>query len=246
MPETQATPRFQCRHIHASGHRCASPSLRHETFCYFHHSTRKPIAQQELALRRGKQATFRLPEPEDRTAIQLAIGEILHRLAANDLDNKRAGLMLYALQIASSNLPKSTQQTAQTVEDIVQDATHGPLAPEAEFHSAPHEKSLEQILLEQWHKDDLDEAERATQDAARVQAESEPWTAPPEDFDPPITIQACASSSKLNRSKLKAREPSLKPAPPQASTLSPKPSTHPSPAPQKPPRSSQHSPASAA
>ena len=192
MPETQTEtqpvqPRFQCRHIHASGHRCASPSLRRETFCYFHHTTRKPISQKDLDHRRGHQAAFALPPTEDRTAIQLAIDEVLRRIAANDIDPKRAGLLLYGLQIASSNLPKPMQTKAQPaqpqpepVEEIVDDEAHGPLAPIAEFQSAPREKGLYEILMEQWAKDAEDAAARA---AAPPQTYPEHWaTPPPEDF----------------------------------------------------------------
>ena len=39
--ETQPK-RYQCRHIHTQGHRCGSPALRGELFCYYHHTTRKP------------------------------------------------------------------------------------------------------------------------------------------------------------------------------------------------------------
>ena len=40
---TQTTiKRFLCRHIHTSGSRCGSPALRGESFCYYHHTTRRP------------------------------------------------------------------------------------------------------------------------------------------------------------------------------------------------------------
>jgi hypothetical protein len=53
--------------------------------------------------------------PEDRSAIQLAIGEVLRRIASNDIDPHRAGLLLYGLQIASLNLPKpATHHKANT------------------------------------------------------------------------------------------------------------------------------------
>jgi hypothetical protein len=53
---------------------------------------------------------------EDRASIQLSIAEVLSRLAANDLDPKRAGLLLYGLQIASCNLPpaKAEPETKRT------------------------------------------------------------------------------------------------------------------------------------
>ena len=168
--------RLQCRHIHVSGHRCGSPSLRGEIFCYHHHTTRKPIAKAELDLRRGHQSTFALPEPEDRAAIQLALGEIIRRIAASDLDPKRAGLLLYALQIASCNLPRSTPHPSEPVADIILDDLHGPIAPEAEFQRAPHEKGLEQILLEQWHKDGQEELARrkAAENVIDLQACNDP------------------------------------------------------------------------
>ncbi|RSL15183.1 hypothetical protein EDE15_0661 [Edaphobacter aggregans] len=33
--------RYQCRHIFTDGHSCGSPCLRHEDFCYYHHTTRR-------------------------------------------------------------------------------------------------------------------------------------------------------------------------------------------------------------
>ncbi len=152
--------RNHCRHIHPSGHRCASPSLRHEPFCYYHHTTRRAVSKSVAQARQAHQSTFTLLEPDNRTAIQLNLGEIMRRLAAHELDPKRAGLLLYALQIAACNLPKSVAQAPETIEDITLDETLGPLAPESEYHSAPGQKTLEQILREQWAQDDLDEAAR--------------------------------------------------------------------------------------
>ncbi len=152
--------RNHCRHIHPSGHRCASPSLRHEHFCYYHHTTRKPISKSEAQTRQAHHSTFTLLEPDNRTAIQLNLGEIMRRLAAHELDPKRAGLLLYALQIAACNLPKSVAQAPETIEDITLDEQLGPIAPESEYHSAPGQKTLEQILREQWAQDDAEEAAR--------------------------------------------------------------------------------------
>ena len=162
--ETNTNPkRHQCRHIFTDGRRCASPSLRAEAFCYYHHTTRRPV--QNLGQRRARQAHFDLPFPEDRAAIQLSIGEILRRIAANDLDPKRAGLLLYGLQIASSNLPRQAVQRNQRpastgqedpaaelveelVEEIIVDAELGPIAPEREFIPPPERKSIVRILLD--------------------------------------------------------------------------------------------------
>src|SRR5260370_10100148 len=102
MQET--TKRYQCRHIFTDGHRCGSPCLRHEDFCYYHHTTRKPV--ENPGERRARQAAFDLPLPEDRSAIQCSIGEVLRRIARNEIDPRRPGLLLYRPQIPSLNLPR--------------------------------------------------------------------------------------------------------------------------------------------
>ena len=156
--ETIAEPkRYQCRHIFADGRRCGSASLRGEPFCYYHHTTRKPIARPHQ--RRSRRSTFALPLPEDRSAIQLSIGQVLQRIAANQIDPRRAGLLLYGLQIASLNLPREAAPTradrsyssrhaepADTVEEVITDPELGPLAPATEMAKA--HKSVIQTLLE--------------------------------------------------------------------------------------------------
>src|SRR5271163_2719373 len=111
-----ATKHYQCRHIFTDGHRCASPCLRQEDLCYYHHTTRRPVANPRQ--RRSRRSTFDLPLPEDRSAIQQSIGEVLRRIASNDIDPRRAGLLLYGLQIASLNLPKPTTQRNARPEPI--------------------------------------------------------------------------------------------------------------------------------
>jgi hypothetical protein len=147
------TKRYQCRHIFTAGHRCGSPTLRNEHFCYYHHTTRKPAPKNRPA------APFDLeiPLPEDRAAIQQALGQVLQRIASNQIDPRRAGLLLYGLQIAASILPKPERPTKdhprkpepQPVEEIIDHPELGILAPEAEFsHRDPNRpKSLAGELL---------------------------------------------------------------------------------------------------
>ena len=51
-------------------------------------------------------ASLDLPPVEDTESIQLALIDVLQALAANQLDTKRAGLLLYGLQVASANAAK--------------------------------------------------------------------------------------------------------------------------------------------
>jgi hypothetical protein len=81
---------------------------------------------------------FQLTAVEDSASIQLALIEVLQSLAAHQLDPKRAGLLLYGLQVASANaknvhvhansirsisftkegIPLATQEHGWDVEDI--------------------------------------------------------------------------------------------------------------------------------
>ena len=80
----ESKKRYQCRHIFTDGRRCGSACLRHEEFCYYHHTTRRPAENPHQ--RRTRRTTFDLPLPEDRSAIQHSIGEVLRRIASNDID----------------------------------------------------------------------------------------------------------------------------------------------------------------
>ena len=102
--ETVEIKRFQCRHIFTDGHRCGSPALRQENFCYYHHTTRKAISDPyHVALRKSR---IELPMPEDRAALLLSIGEVLQAIASKSIDHKQASLLLWGLQVAGSNMPR--------------------------------------------------------------------------------------------------------------------------------------------
>ena len=141
MPEIQQTKdiRYICRHIFTDGHRCASPALRKQDFCYYHHTTRQPVAGKEARTRKLRRNEFILPRPEDRTAVQLSIGEVLDRIATNRIDPKRASLLLYGLQTASANLPtkRLDDKPPAPVEDVVDEPQLGLVAPTRECDPAP-------------------------------------------------------------------------------------------------------------
>lgn len=112
IPDQPIPSSRRCHHREPEGRRCGSPSMRGESFCYHHHQTRRPVAN--VHLRRARQSKFSLPEPGSRAEIQQAIGTIMLRIANNDIDLRRAGLLLYALQIANSNLTAFQRQNTQT------------------------------------------------------------------------------------------------------------------------------------
>jgi hypothetical protein len=184
---TEAPKQYQCRHIFTDGHRCASPCLRQEEFCYYHHTTRKPIANPKQRSSR-RCSSFHLPLPEDRSAIQASIGEVLQRIASNDIDPRRAGLLLYGLQIASLNLPKPqtlTKPELQTVEEITIDPALGVLAPRTDISETARPKSAVALLIERMlqSKEDPDPTKDAMDKLPQI---PEPATIP--------TLQATADN----------------------------------------------------
>ena len=153
MPETTSTTpaatatatatdpkrRYLCRHVLTEGHRCGSPALRGHELCYYHHASRR---EPRLA---GHNGCFLMPRIDDRSAIQIALYDILGRISLGDLDLKRAGMILYGLQIASSNLTQhekssrpATARTEPLVEDITSNPFLGGLAPIAEILDPAH------------------------------------------------------------------------------------------------------------
>ncbi|MEI9979841.1 MAG: hypothetical protein WDN23_12760 [Edaphobacter sp.] len=225
--KTETKPkRYQCRHIFADGHRCGSICLRREELCYYHHTTRKPAPNPRA--RRARRGTFDLPlnDPNDRTALQSTIVEVLHGIAANDIDPRRAGLLLYGLQIASLNLPK-TQTTprsrkTETIEEITTHPDLGILAPKTDIDEIPlNPKSAFGLLLEAITKNTDKPKQQTTEDTSknaaistepRVSAENrgdngETCSSGAQSLEPTIlpTIQAAEETLNPNRGRTERR-----------------------------------------
>jgi hypothetical protein len=195
---------YQCRHIFTDGRRCASPTLRsprgHEPFCYYHHTTRGAASMTppetsgvphsrgvSSRVGGGRRSTFTLPLPEDPSSIQHALGQVLQMIASNQLDPRRAGLLLYGLQIASLNLkrnrkPEDNEPETEIVTEITHDPDHGLLAPPAELHANQPIGSAQRLLQELAYDDE----------PAAPHASQPPQTTPNLTVD----LQACAVSGR--------------------------------------------------
>lgn len=134
MKIVNQTKTRQCEHIRTNGEFCGSPALRGRNYCYFHLTY---IGRRLRAERvRQKAAAYgvdpsvvplELPPLEDANAVQMALTQVIDAILHNRIDSKRAGLVLYALQTASSNLARTDldQMSGATVageyEDFEQD-----------------------------------------------------------------------------------------------------------------------------
>jgi hypothetical protein len=100
----------ECRHIMPNGRKCHSPALRNLSYCYYHDALhragRAPAAGKPMLI----------PPIEDASGIQIALTQILGALNSPYMDTRRAGLLLYGLQIAAQ---LARRATAPKPEDAV-------------------------------------------------------------------------------------------------------------------------------
>ena len=90
-----ATPR--CRWVRQDGTGCGSPQMKRHIYCFAH----KQLAEaQALALM--------LPALEDANAIQVGLMRIQKALIDDTISTKKAGLLLYSMQLALQNVGRTT------------------------------------------------------------------------------------------------------------------------------------------
>ena len=163
----------ECRHIKTSGGKCGSPALRGKPYCYFHSRLKQRAARPA-----SPYLAIELPAAlEDRGAIQLALSEIVTAVADHRIDTKRAGILLYALQIASSNAKHQDEIVcADSVDETVLTEQGEEMALEGAKAGPPEEESLASLLIK--------EVRRLNQQNQDFSPDHTPQPDENEDFDP--------------------------------------------------------------
>ncbi len=93
----QADKAPRCQWIKEDGTVCRSPKMRNGDYCFAH-----------VQMLEARPRKFKLPPLEDANAIQMAIMKVQQALIDDEISEKKAGLLLYSLQIAAANLGKTT------------------------------------------------------------------------------------------------------------------------------------------
>ena len=88
-----------CKHVKLDGTRCAQPARRGKDYCRFHHIIYEPVVI-------PGQPLYRPPILEDSASVQVVIMQVIRELMRQPIDKHNAGLILYGLQLASSNLAR--------------------------------------------------------------------------------------------------------------------------------------------
>ena len=101
----------RCQHTKMNGSPCAAPARRGRNYCVFHDAEH------------AKQPDYALRMIEDAMSLQYALFQVMRLLTDKAVDTKRAALMLYALQIAASNLKRLHEETQEITKfgDIAQE-----------------------------------------------------------------------------------------------------------------------------
>jgi hypothetical protein len=147
----------RCQHIKVNGTQCGSPALKRNRFCFFHKRWHEQRIVIHAAKARHCRPALDLPVLEDANSIQVSIMQIMRLLLHGQLDQKTAGMLLYALQIASSNLRHTSfEETFKT--RIVVDP------------SRVHETELDG---DPWNEEDLYDEEDEEEDDDEVAEEAE-------------------------------------------------------------------------
>jgi hypothetical protein len=145
-----------------------------------------------------------LPLLEDADSVQMALMQVIQKLACGGLDHKTAGLMLYALQTASSNLRHVTFEVSDATRiaidpnDVHRTCIDGPQWFEEDFEAdGGSEADEEDVNEDEAEEDEADEeaADVATNRNPREVAGLRP-PALPTGRNPPMPSQGSLQSER--------------------------------------------------
>ena len=177
----QDVPR--CQHLKVNGGQCGSPALRRRRKCYFHEGLR--LDDEKFLADQFGNNRFVMPVLEDANAIQVGLMKVIQFLGSGRMEPKVAGLMLYALQTAASNLknvkfePEKPTDVVIDPKDVDRTCINGPQWYERDFEEQKEEKQQPEEKEEWIMAPDSAAGKDSAQDEAVASAENTPAQASP-------------------------------------------------------------------
>jgi hypothetical protein len=110
----------RCRHVKTNGTQCGSPALKTKELCYYHDQNRPQPVELYIDGERYADGSIVLPVFEDAHSIQTVIRQVVQLMLSRRIDRKDAGVLLYALQIASGNLKTMQAEKAMPTQVVVE------------------------------------------------------------------------------------------------------------------------------
>ena len=159
----------RCQHVKVNGTQCGSPALRWRRHCYFHNCIRRE--RKKILATTSVTRMFDLPLLEDANSVQTALMKVIQMLGSGGLDHKTAGLMLYALQTASSNLRHVDFEAAEVTNVVIdRDDVHRTCIDGQQWFEEDFEEEEEAEGEAEGENEADDETEDETDDEAAVAA----------------------------------------------------------------------------
>ncbi len=93
----QADEAPRCTFVREDGTVCKSPRMKNDIYRYAHHRMQEARAE-----------NLWLPPLTDANAIQMAVMLVQRALIDDEISEKKAGLLLYSIQLAATNVDKTT------------------------------------------------------------------------------------------------------------------------------------------
>jgi hypothetical protein len=99
----------RCQWVRQDGTSCRSPQMKQHIYCFAH-----------MQMAEARELMLRLPPPEDANAIQVGLMRIQKAVIEDTISMKKAGLLLYSMQLALTNVGQTTFGQAKD-EEMVRD-----------------------------------------------------------------------------------------------------------------------------
>jgi hypothetical protein len=99
----------RCRWVRQDGTSCRSPQMKQHIYCFAH-----------MQMAEARTLMLMLPPPEDANAIQVGLMRLQKALIEDTISTKKAGLLLYSMQLALTNVGQTTFGQAKD-EEMVRD-----------------------------------------------------------------------------------------------------------------------------
>ncbi|HZD30867.1 MAG TPA: hypothetical protein VE779_04320 [Candidatus Angelobacter sp.] len=105
-----------CTHVKEDGAYCGSPALHDQKYCYYHLEQRGRRLRRARALRDNQPYRLEIQSLDNLYAVRTALTEVFQALAAQQLEERTAGKMLYAIQQVTAVNRRIEQQEAAAAE----------------------------------------------------------------------------------------------------------------------------------
>jgi hypothetical protein len=97
----------RCQWVRQDGTSCRSPQMKQHIYCFAH-----------MQMAEARDLMLRLPPPEDANAIQVGLMRIQKAVIEDTISMKKAGLLLYSMQLALTNVGQTTFGQAKDEEMV--------------------------------------------------------------------------------------------------------------------------------